>query len=163
MAYEEIKSFAWLHLIQNNKEPLTIIITTHLFVEYGLNHLIESSCKYPSKILGDNNRWTFSLKLELCFQLGLIEEYLYLNIRKLNDIRNEYGHNLDVNFRDLDLNFTDPRKRVNLAKWKNDGVMSLQPTNEDIIDAMIWVGALTFEPLHNKIVGKNQLNINPTK
>ena len=163
MAYDAINAIAWLHLIQNKKEPLTFVITTHLFVEYGLNYLIESNCKNPSKILEDNNRWTFAMKLEICYQMNLIEDYLYLNIRKLNDIRNKYGHNLTVNFREVDLNFEDPQKRVNLAKWKNKDIMSLVPTDQDIIDAMIWVGALTFEPLHNKIVGRNEINIKPSK
>lgn len=64
MAYEEIHSFAWVSLVQNNRDPLTVILTTHLYVEYALNHLIEYNCKNSSKILNDRNRWTFSMKLE---------------------------------------------------------------------------------------------------
>lgn len=161
MPYEEIHSIAWFEMIQNAKEPITVILTTHLFVEYALNHLIEYNCKNSKKILDDSNRWTFSMKLELCFQLNLIEEYLYQNIIKLNKLRNAYAHNLKVNFREMDLEYIDPKKRVNLANWKNDGTMKPVPSNHDIIDAVIWIGALTFEPLHNKIVGKEQLNVNP--
>lgn len=159
MAYEELQSFSWLHKIETLSEPLSIVITNHLFVEYALNHLIESNCKNYTKILNDNNRWTFSMKLELCYQLDLIEEYLYLNISKLNKIRNEYSHNLEVNFRDMDLNFYDPKGRVNLAKWKNKEIMEKNPTNKDVKDAVIWIGTLTFVELHNKIVGRDQLNI----
>lgn len=91
--------------------------------------------------------------------MGLIEEYLFLNISKLNKIRNSYAHNLKVNFRDMDLDFLDPKNRVKLSSWKKKGIMSHVPSNHDIIDAVIWIGALTFEPLHNMIVGKEQLNI----
>ena len=161
MAYEEIHSIAWFSMIQNNKEPVTVILTTHLYVEYALNHLIEFSCKKASTILNDKNRWTFSMKLELCYQMGLIEEYLYTNISKLNKIRNAYSHRLTVNFRDMDLDFFDPKNRVVLSNWKKKGIMDHVPNNNDIVDAVIWIGALTFEPLHNKIVGRDQLNIKP--
>lgn len=53
-----------------------------------------------------NSTFTFAVKLDLCYEMGLVSDFLYENIQALNSLRNKMVHNLDVDFKDLKLHFT---------------------------------------------------------
>ena len=87
-------------------DPVGYIVITHLYVEHGLNYLIYKKCKNHKKILKDNRTYTFAVKLDLCYEMGLISDFLYENIIVLNSLRNKIVHNLDVDYKSLKLYFT---------------------------------------------------------
>lgn len=87
-------------------DPVGYVVITHLYVEHGLNYLIFKKCKNHKKILKDNRTFTFSVKLDICYEIGLISDFLYENIRALNSLRNKMVHNLDIDYKDLKLYFT---------------------------------------------------------
>lgn len=93
-----------LKAANNHYEPLGSVVVLHLYVEYCINYLIENHCQNSKRLL-DHSNVTFSIKLEIVFALGLIPEWLYINIRKLNKIRNGYSHNLDFDLLNSDLQF----------------------------------------------------------
>jgi len=86
-------------------EPISTILTTHLYVEYFINYIIENHFKLKKKIFSDHRSYTFSIKLDLVYEKGYIPDWLYFNLRKLNDIRNKYSHNLHFDILDTDLKF----------------------------------------------------------
>ena len=85
------------------KEPIILVLTIHLYTEFWINKLIELRSPNPKEILDRN--YVFAIKLMLVYNMGLIPEQLYLNIKKLNTLRNKYAHNLDYDFTKSDLNY----------------------------------------------------------
>ena len=77
---------------------ITYVILTHLFVEHGLDYLIFLKCKNSKNILNDNRTYTFSVKLNLCFELEFISEKCYKYINVLNKLRNKMAHKLDIDY-----------------------------------------------------------------
>lgn len=89
-------------------EPISTVLTTHLYIEFFINQLIEKHFKLKKKILDDHRSYSFSIKLDLIFEKELIPDWLYHNIRKLNDIRNKYSHRLHFDILNADLSFKFP-------------------------------------------------------
>jgi hypothetical protein len=85
-------------------EPISSLLTTHLYVEYFINNLVEKHCKLKKKISEDKGSYSFAIKLDLIFEIGLIPGWLYFNLKRLNKIRNKLSHNL--NFELLKTNLT---------------------------------------------------------
>ena len=75
------------------KDTLSLIVTSHLFVEFWLDWLIRASIPKPEKLL-DNGRLTFAQKLALAESLGLLDAKVAEAIQLLNNIRNKVSHNL---------------------------------------------------------------------
>jgi hypothetical protein len=50
------------------KEPMSVIIGTHLFVEHAVNYLIYVNCKNPAALL-DDRKLSFSRKLDLVYAM----------------------------------------------------------------------------------------------
>lgn len=88
------------------QDPVGYIVITHLYVEHALDYLIFRNCINKKRILDDHRTYTFAVKLDLCYEMKLIEIGLYENIRALNVLRNNMVHNLDVDYKSLKLYFT---------------------------------------------------------
>lgn len=84
MDYQSERINNWQFLKIHN--PVEYIVITHLYVEHGLNYLINKKCKNQKKILNDNRTYSFAVKLELCFNMELIFEDLYKYIKVLKFI-----------------------------------------------------------------------------
>src|SRR5947209_11141540 len=65
------------------KEPLSIVITGHLFIESFINHIIETKFKLSYLIL-ENRDFTFNLKIEILKSKNYLDEKIYLDIKQLN-------------------------------------------------------------------------------
>jgi hypothetical protein len=159
MEYNNKLSEQWLEMMQTIPSPLTLVITTHLMTEYGINYLISSNCVNHKQILDDRN-YTFSIKLNIIYALGLIPEDLYQNIKKLNILRNKFAHSLKVDFRDVDLSYEDPERNQNLnlhkKKWEDE------PDNEDVLNILTWISIFTFARLHN-LITRGEMSFELTK
>lgn len=76
---------------------LAFVVSLHLFVENLVNALIEERSRTPTLILEDHRAYSFSVKLTLVFNMRLIPEDLFKNLRVLNKLRNQFGHEIDAN------------------------------------------------------------------
>jgi hypothetical protein len=103
-------------------DELTIILKGHLIVEYMLDAIIKEKFKNPKKILG----YSFFRKLEILFSLGLLPDYLFRNIVTLNNIRNNYAHDLtySVNINELPVMGIDNRQLPKSPKLKRYSLKS---------------------------------------
>lgn len=108
--------------LNGHYEQISTLLITHLYVEYFINFLIEKYFKLSTKILDDNNRYTFSVKLDLIYEKDYIPEWLYYNIRKLNKIRNGFSHNLNFDVLKADLTFKrdDDDDEIETVDLKNE-------------------------------------------
>ncbi|MFA4134463.1 MULTISPECIES: hypothetical protein [unclassified Brevibacillus] len=86
----------------NDVSAVTLAI--HLHVEYLIDRLIREKSPTAKEIL-TNSQYTFSIKLNLVYNMGLIPEYIFTNIKKLNKLRNGIAHNLNIDLSKQDLNF----------------------------------------------------------
>jgi hypothetical protein len=94
-------TFEFIVRVRVHDDESAIILKGHLLVEYLLDKIIEQKCKAPNKILDDSRTYSFSVKLQLVYSMGLLPDYLYENIVRINRLRNKLAHNLDF---ELDLN-----------------------------------------------------------
>lgn len=84
------------------KEPLSIVITGHLFIESFINHIIETKFKLSHLIL-ENRDFTFNLKIEILKSKNYLDDKIYFDIKLLNQLRNKFAHNLLYNIADFDM------------------------------------------------------------
>jgi uncharacterized protein YlaN (UPF0358 family) len=143
----------------NDPELLTLII--HLHTEYWINKIIQAKSPIYKEIL-DNNRYTFSIKLDLIYNMGLIPEGLYKNIKKLNSLRNKYAHEINYDFTKADLNY-DLSKLVieskDGIKKYNDGQISSVNNFKTVKEKLIVIATATYGWIYlhaNEILG-NQI------
>lgn len=95
---------SFVGMLNTTKEPLVVIIKSHLYTEYWIDVIIKDRTKNPSKIF----RWSYANKLEFIYNLNVIPTELYQNLLKLNQLRNQCAHNLNFDFTSIshdDYNF----------------------------------------------------------
>ncbi|MGH4140739.1 hypothetical protein [Clostridium sp.] len=122
------------------REPIVLVLTIHLYTEFWINKCIELCSPKPKEILDKN--FVFSTKLMLVYNMGLIPEQLYLNIKKLNTLRNKYAHNLDYDFTKSDLNYiySDGKSVLEHLQGESDWRI------------FMLIGASTFEWMANHVI-----------
>ncbi len=125
-------------------------------VEYGLNYLIHSNCPNQEVILSDNRSYSFSVKLNIVYAMKLIPENLYQNIKKLNKLRNEYGHNLEVDFLRVDLNYKSPNEAFNMNDFRKKWVNPIPP--DEVTNVIHFIMLLTLGWLHSWILHKKDVD-----
>ncbi len=81
---------------------ISIVVVGHLLLEYLMNRIIELKCKSPKKIIEDSRNYPFSVKLQIIYSMGLLPDYIFNNIAKMNKIRNGLPHDLDFHEREID-------------------------------------------------------------
>ena len=81
--------------IEKLKEPTSSIIRTHLYLEYSLNETIKFVFQDCSIL--NNNAFSFYLKIQTLKGLGILDNTSYQNAKLINEIRNQFAHNLDPN------------------------------------------------------------------
>ena len=111
MSKEVGKIFA--ERLTKNSDPLSNIVTVHLFCENAINSLIKARAigvdDFTKRHKGetyipilDSN---YSTKLYFVFSMGLIDQMLYENLRLLNHWRNKAAHNIHENIKKLPMDF----------------------------------------------------------
>lgn len=118
-------------------DPAAIIVTTHLFCENALNELMKAKKKTPGQFIKEDS--AFVVKLDLCFNMGLISEELFINLNKLNKLRNKCAHKVHVDFTTIDHNYN---------MFNTEGKIDKLPT---IKDKLVMIGVVTYGPLHNHL------------
>lgn len=110
------------------KEPISAVVTIHLYTEYWIDLVIKNKTKTANKFL----KWSYASKLDLIYNLELIPEKLYQNLLKLNKLRNACAHNLNYDFKELD--FTD----YNLDPLDN------KVRNSELRDVLFQINVIGF-------------------
>lgn len=151
----------WIEVVQKSREPLNVILTTHLIAEHAIDYLIFTNCPNHTTLLSNVGTYTFSVKLNILYAAKIISRELYENVKKLNKLRNEYAHNLEIDFKNVDLNYNRPSNHPNLADFKK--TWNGDPTNDEIVNIVLWIAIYSSWVLHNLIRDKKEivnLNIN---
>ncbi len=91
--------------LRHHEDELGLVIKGHLFVEFVINQIILKRCKSPKEILNDSRAYPFSVKLQIVYSMGLMPNPIHQNIRKINRIRNELAHNLNIDYKKVDFTF----------------------------------------------------------
>ena len=95
-----IDTFIKKHLF-NSRDPLTLILKVHLYIEICLDQIITSVLPKPNKII----RKRFADKVDFFEALGLPPDdgILIEKIRTINNMRNAFAHNLNkkLNLKDI--------------------------------------------------------------
>lgn len=73
--------------------PLFIIVRGQLYCESALERLIKNGAKNIDCL--EIDRYSYTLKLQICTGFGLIPENLKATLEKLGDYRNKYVHRID--------------------------------------------------------------------
>jgi hypothetical protein len=72
--------FEYFTRMKKHDDNIAIVLKGHLFVEYLVNHIISKKCKSPEKILRDSRNFTFAMKIQLIYSMGLLPDHVYNNI-----------------------------------------------------------------------------------
>ena len=89
-----------------SSEPLVVVLKAHLIFESLLDKLLEQYI--PDQEFYKDLNLKFYKKLELIRKNKIIDSKLYKIVKRLNEIRNDFVHKLDLNFEDVNIDlFTD--------------------------------------------------------
>lgn len=98
-------TFQYILRIGSRPNEISIVLVGHLLLEYLMNTIIEAKCKSPQRITRDSRHYPFSVKLQIIHSMGLLPDHIYMNISKLNRIRNRLAHDLDFDEAEVDMVF----------------------------------------------------------
>jgi hypothetical protein len=108
----------YLMSISDKQDDISIILNTHLHIEYWLEEFIKGNLRKPEKLFS-SSRLTFIEKLSLAESLGfdLNDECgIADGIKKLNTIRNRIAHRLDYKLNKNDLKLLSSLKFSGLSQ-----------------------------------------------
>ena len=128
----------YLDRLQNIEDPAAIVVTTHLFCEHALNRLLEERKKTPGKFIKDNS--SFVVKLDFCYNMGFISQKVFENLIKLNKLRNDCAHSVDVDYSIIDHNYHLVAEQFNIENETN------------IKQKLINIAVNTYFALNNEVI-----------
>ncbi|NIK74984.1 hypothetical protein FHS15_000082 [Paenibacillus castaneae] len=121
-------------------DPAAIVVTIHLFCENALNQLMKQKKKTPDKYITEQS--AFLVKLDLCYNMGLLNEPMFNNLVKLNTLRNKCAHKVDVDFDKIDHNY-----------WMGNVEDKIGSNEKSFKDNLVLIGVVTYGILHNHLAG----------
>ncbi len=99
---ENYLSSHFLQFIGNEKDPLSLTLKAHLYIENFLEEILKRKFK-SSALLLKNRDFTFSLKLDTLRAKNYLDEKLYKDVRLLNKLRNKFAHDLFFDISTFDM------------------------------------------------------------
>lgn len=141
----------FLFRLDNCADPITFVLTVHMFSEFWLNQILWKFC--PG---ADLSRWDFFKKLELCFALEKLPRPLLVNLQKLNDLRVSAAHDLNFDVTTMDRGYVKFENTFDISKF--------QPSYDPKAKQHHWPNVLanvmhaTFFQLHNHCHSVLKLN-----
>ncbi|EKS8359873.1 MULTISPECIES: hypothetical protein [Bacillus] len=130
-------------------DEIALVVTIHLCTEYWLNRILEEKLNKRKKGINELN---FKKKLDLINKQCIIPGFLYDNIRKLNELRNTFAHELFFNLENADWDYFTPDDLFDGQK------MRLEDQESDKL-RLLLIGVLTFVWLNNHCI--NVLGMSP--
>lgn len=127
--------------INDCTDPVAFVLTLHIFCEFWIDQILIKFC--PKANLA---RYDFYKKLEICFGMEKLPDSLWVNLRKLNDLRVKVAHRLNCDMSDIDLNYQACEKHFDVSKYSP----SYEPKSggQRIFDTLKAIMAATYWPLH---------------
>lgn len=101
-----------------NLDEITMILRSHLLVEYYLDHIIINSLTRGDILLERN--FSFSQKLSVLESIQCISSSLLDSVKNLNSIRNNCSHSLDYQITELDVDKIGRPQGRDYLKIKKD-------------------------------------------
>lgn len=86
----KIMGTAFLKDISEIKDLRLLILLSHLYFENFIDEIIRKRLDSSSKIL----EFSFIIKLEMLHASKIVDDFLYSELRFINNLRNKYAHNL---------------------------------------------------------------------
>jgi hypothetical protein len=99
--------------IRYHDDHIAIVLKSHLLIEYLLNKIVKH------KLELDPDKLIFSKKLKLLYSKGLIPDYIFRNIDKINSLRNKLVHELNYELEVSEMEIIDQHgnaKIINIRK-----------------------------------------------
>ncbi len=114
----EINPFEWVSgqfvlKARIHDDEASIILKGHLLVEYLLNRIIDTKLNISKRKTA-----TFTKKVNMLYDKGLLTNPLHENIKRLNLFRNKLAHQLDYSIDSKDMLFTKTSGEVLKVKPK---------------------------------------------
>jgi len=142
--------------LTTNSDPLSNIVTVHLFCENAINCLIKAKGvgveDYSKKNRGDTYipilDSNYATKLYFVFSMGFIDHKLYDNLRLLNHWRNKAAHNIHEEIKRLPMDFH--------ISSENEKKIDPESTENEIV---IGVAFATYVELHKFIEEKYDIEL----
>jgi hypothetical protein len=100
--HEEPLGSHFLQYVANEKDPLSLTLKAHLYVENFLEEVLKKKFR-NSSILLNNRDFTFALKVDVLRAKNYLDEKLYRDIRLLNRLRNKFAHDLSFDIATFDM------------------------------------------------------------
>lgn len=123
--HQEIANFRKNHL-SKSRDVLAIVLKSHLFIEKTTEDILTYSLEYPNKSIDD--RKSFSYKVNLLEALGYDRKNMISRLRAINDIRNEYAHNLEYKISKEDIKPLVKNLSINNKSLVSQLVMGIMAT-----------------------------------
>lgn len=117
MKYKKATDAFYSTHIKGNHDILSIVLKSHLYVEFIIDEILKLVLINPNKIL----KKRFSDKIDLFESLDLVTPDIYKKLRILNGIRNKFSHDLNYSFtrNDFsDLRASNEQNKPNVALLK---------------------------------------------
>ena len=135
-----IKTPKWIPLkedvdkILETSNERELFVVVQIVIERILEKVIEAEFHIPEKIL-DDSRFPMQLKMDLVTESELLEEKLRENIKKINSIRNRYGHRLEVDQKSVEnllfqLHYLETTPEIEPEKFDKYRICVKQTFNE---------------------------------
>ena len=131
--------------LSSNSDPLSNIVTIHLFCENAINCLIKAKAIGVEDLTRRSREETYipildsnyATKLYFVFSMGLIDQKLYENLRLLNSWRNKAAHNIHEDIKKLPMDFH--------KYGENENKITPESTENEIV---LGVAFATYVELH---------------
>lgn len=108
-----------------HEDTLVATLRIHLYAEKELDEIIKSIFRYPKPII---EKQMFRNKLNLLYNLGVMDKSLYDAVSKLNDVRNKFAHDLEYGKKD--------NVYSNLKSGLSDLILEKHKTNVRMIELL---------------------------
>ncbi|MGI0073181.1 MAG: hypothetical protein ACREA3_05170 [Nitrosotalea sp.] len=73
---------------------LILFIRGHLYLEHYVNLAIEKKFSNSNELI-DDAHFTFNYKIKILHGLGFLDKWLFTYAKAMNEIRNQFAHNLN--------------------------------------------------------------------
>ena len=108
----KIMGVSFLKDITEIEDHRLLILMSHLYFENFIEEIIKKRLNYSSRTL----KSAFFRKLEILYKSKILDDFYYSELGFINDLRNNYAHNLSFDI--LDYNFDKSPRLKNLKILK---------------------------------------------
>jgi hypothetical protein len=99
-------TFQYISRLRHHTDELGLVVQGHLLIEYVLNEIIRRRFHRPAAILNDHRSYSFAIKARMLYSTGFLPLHIFLNVQRVNSIRNHLAHDLRWDALKLDYRFS---------------------------------------------------------